>query len=461
MRAPLTAPDKRRIVKELEISFPKIFAPIDQPFRYKVMYGGRGSAKSWTVARKLILRAIDKKIRILCTRELQKSIKQSVHKLICMQIEKMGFKHLFDTTNDTITCLKTGSEFIFFGVKHNADEIKSTESIDICWIEEGHNLTEASWDIIDPTIRQEGSEIWVTYNTRFKFDHLHQFFVVNTPPPDSWVEKINFCDNPFFPEVLRRQMETMKIRDHEKYLHIWMGELKKLAEGAIFGKQIAKVHEQKRNIFIPIISNCEVMTFMDIGKNDYTAIWFMQRTGMQYRFFDYFEGRLEEVEYYTRFMKDINYNYGRHYLPHDADHERLGMPRNIKKQFEDGGVKPITIVPRIAHKNTAIELAREIMPNCWFHEHNDGNTPEEECEGYVAWVSDDKMKTRAKRMEKGYETLCNYRYKFKDEDNVFQLNPHHDWASNGADAFMQFAQSNLHGGHDDGKHDDWSKPING
>ena len=404
-----------------EVRFPKIFRPLDEPYRYKVMWGGRGSAKSWSVARKLLIRGLEKNIRVLCTRELQKSIKQSVHKLLSIQIEMLGLTKFYTITNDKILGLN-GTEFIFLGVKHNTEEIKSTEAIDICWIEEGHNLTEASWDIIDPTIRQAGSEIWITYNTRFKFDHLHKTFVINDPPPDSWVCQINHDDNPYFPEVLQTQMETMKVRDYEKYLHIWEGKLKQLAEGAIFGKQITQVHKDGRLCSIPIQKNCEVMTFMDLGKNDETAIWFMQRVGLEYHFIDYFQGRLEEVEHYTRFIRGTDYLYSMHFMPHDADHDRLGMKRNIKQQFEDGGVKPVTVVPRISHKNTAIELARDVFSNCWFHKGTD---------------------ERGIRMDKGYEALCNYRYKYKEDDDVYQQTPHHDWASNGSDAFMTFAQSDL------------------
>jgi phage terminase large subunit len=401
-----------------EIRFPKAFKPLDEPYRYKVMYGGRGSAKSWTVARKLLLRGLEKSLRILCTRELQKSIKQSVHKLLSIQIDKMGLNDYYTVTNDRILGVN-GTEFIFLGVKHNTEEIKSTESIDICWIEEAHSLTEGSWDIIDPTIRQEGSEIWVTYNTRFKHDQVHRMFVVNEPPPGSWVKKVNYNENPFFPEVLRKQMETMKERDYEKYRQIWLGEIKQLATGAIFGKQITEVHKGNRLTFIPVEKNCEVFTFFDIGKNDHTAIWFMQHVGQEYRFIDYFQGRLEEVEHYTRFIRERDYLYGKHYLPHDADHDRLGMKRNIKEQFEDGGVRPIVIVPRTPTKLAAIEQARDIFPKCWFHKGDD---------------------ERGKRVEKGYEALCNYRFKYKEEDDVFQQTPHHDWASNGSDAFMQFAQ---------------------
>ena len=139
----------------------------------------------------------------------------------------------------------------------------------------------------------------------------------------------------------------------------------------------------------------------------------------------------------------MNYLYSRHYMPHDADHQRLGMKRNVRQQFEDGGVKPVTIVPRIAHKVDAIELARDIFPSCWFHLGDDSGKRLEDCDGYIPWPSEDNMKTRARRVEKGYEALCNYRYKYKEDDDVYQKTPHHDWASNGADAFMTFAQSDL------------------
>jgi phage terminase large subunit len=456
---PLKQPEKRKIRKELEARFPKIFKPLDDNYRYKVMYGGRAAARSWSVSRKLLIRGTEKPLLILCTRELQKSIKQSVHRLLSNQIRLLGLEHFYEIQADKIIGIN-GTEIIFLGIKHNTEEIKSTEGIDIVWIEEAHNLTEGGWDIIEPTIRKEDSEIWITFNTRFKFDFVYQHFIAKEPPPGTLVIFSNYWDNPYFPEVLRQSMEHMKATNYEKYQHIWCGELRLLAEGAIFGKSVIQVEKDGRRCYVPIEKNCEVLTFFDLGKGDYTAIWFMQRVGLEYRMIDYFQGRLEEVEYYTKFIKYMNYLYARHYLPHDAEHERLGMKKNLREQFEEGGVKPTEVVPRITHKQTAIDQAREMFPRCWFHRGDDKGKPVEQCEGYYPHTEDEDMMTRTRRVEKGYEALCNYRYKYKDEDDVFQLTPHHDWASNGADAFQQFAQSHFETIHDD-DYSDWSIPING
>jgi len=403
---------------EVVVKFPKAFKPLDEPHRYKAMYGGRGSAKSWTVARKLLIRGASNKIRILCTRELQKSIKQSVHKLLSDQIDLMGLSSFYEIQQQGIFG-KNGTEFIFMGVKHNPYEIKSTEGIDICWIEEAESLTEQSWDIIDPTIRKENSEIWMTWNTRFKFDHLHQKFVIQTPPNDSMVMRVNHDDNPYFTEVLRRQMEHMKATDYEKYLHIWLGELKLLSEGAVFGKQVKAVRRDGRLTSIPVATNITVDTFWDIGRSDNTVVWFMQRVGKEYRFIDCYYARQEDLEHYARVLKKLDYNYGRHYFPHDAANDLLVSKQNVKEQMISQGIKPITIVPRTKQKQSAIRLAERMFAECWFHK---GTDP------------------RGQRMEKGWEALCNYRYKYVDEKDRYQDEPFHDWASDFADAFMQFAQ---------------------
>ena len=406
---------------EVVARFPKIYAPLDDDWRYKILYGGRAAARSWSISRKLLLRGTQRPEFILCTRELQKSIKQSVHRLLKKQIRLLGLQNFYDVKEQSIKGIN-GTEFMFLGIKANPEEVRSTEGITICWIEEGHSLSESSWDIIDPTIREEGSEIWVSFNTRFKFDHVYKLFVVDKSLDDALVIKSSSDDNPYLSTVLKKQRAALKKSDYEKYLHIWEGELKMLAEGAIFGKQVIQAKQDGRLLSIPVSKQCLVDTFWDIGKSDHTSIWFMQRVGMEYRFIDFYMGRLEEVEHYAKVLRKFDYNYGRHYFPHDADHDRLGMKKNIKEQFIALGVKPITIVPVIKVKQTAIELARNIFGECWFHQGTDA---------------------RGQRMEKGWEALCNYRYKYNDDDDVYQKKPHHDWASNPADAFMQFAQGHV------------------
>lgn len=189
--------------------------------RYKVAYGGRGSGKSWTVARCLLLFALKSKIRILCTRQLQTSIKDSVHKLLCDSIEALGFSNYFEITRDSIRCYN-GSEFIFKGLQNQTNEIKSIEGIDYCWVEEAQSVSKDSWEILIPTIRKEGSEIWVTFNPDREEDATYQRFI-KAPPPDSIVELVNYNDNPWFPDVLRREMDYDKEVDYGKYEHIWLG----------------------------------------------------------------------------------------------------------------------------------------------------------------------------------------------------------------------------------------------
>ena len=205
-------------------------------YRYKVFHGGRGSGKSWSVARALILITSRFKVRVLCAREMQNSIADSVHRLLSDQIASMGLSAHFTIQRDKIMS-RTGSEFIFKGLRHNADEIKSTEGIDICWVEEAQRVSADSWDLLTPTIRKENSEIWITFNPAELTDPTYQRFVVN-PSPDTLVVEVNFDKNPFFPDVLRREMEYCRSTDDDAYQHIWLGRPRKLSNAIIFGKRM-------------------------------------------------------------------------------------------------------------------------------------------------------------------------------------------------------------------------------
>ncbi len=210
----------------------KAFKELTKPSRYKVYYGGRGGAKSYNFARILLLMAAEKKLRILCAREIQKSISDSVHRILSDQIHSMGLEHLYTITQKEIRS-KVGSEFIFKGLKHNVLEIKSTEGVDICWVEEAEKVSDESWDVLIPTIRKPNSEIWISFNPHSADDATYRRFILNTPD-NAIVKKVNYWDNPFFPDVLREEMEYMRRVDYERYRHIWEGECITFSDAQVF-----------------------------------------------------------------------------------------------------------------------------------------------------------------------------------------------------------------------------------
>jgi phage terminase large subunit len=225
-----------------DIKFARSFQFLFRPARYKVGYGGRGSAKSWSFARALILSSASRKERILCGREIQNSIKESVHKLLSDQIEAMGLGDRFSILESEIRG-KNGSEFIFAGLRSNPHKIKSTEGVDKAWIEEAEKVSERSWELLIPTIRKPGSEIWVSFNPDEETDPAYQRFVLN-PPPDAIVQKINWRDNPWFPEELRKEMEYLYRVDPESAAHVWGGECRKVSNAQIFkGKYVIEAFE--------------------------------------------------------------------------------------------------------------------------------------------------------------------------------------------------------------------------
>lgn len=192
-----------------------IFEPFIEAHRYKVAKGGRGSGKSWAIARLLVEAARRQPVRILCARELQNSISDSVIRLLEDTIEREGYSSEFEIQRSMIRHLGTNAEFMFYGIKNNPTKIKSLEGIDICWVEEAEAVTKESWDILIPTIRKPFSEIWVSFNPKNILDDTYQRFVVN-PPDDICLLTVNYTDNPHFPEVLRLEMEECKRRKPEK-----------------------------------------------------------------------------------------------------------------------------------------------------------------------------------------------------------------------------------------------------
>ncbi|ATM85066.1 PBSX family phage terminase large subunit [Yersinia frederiksenii] len=199
-----------------------IFKPFVHSSRYKIAHGGRGSSKSWSIARLLIEIARRSSCRFLCARELQNSISDSVIRLLEDTIQREGYQGEFEVQRASIKHLSTGSEFMFYGIKNNPTKIKSLEGVDICWVEEAEAVSKDSWDILIPTIRKPGSEIWISFNPKNILDDTYQRFV-SSPPADCIRMEVNYTDNPWFPEVLRLEMEECKERDYDLYQHIWEG----------------------------------------------------------------------------------------------------------------------------------------------------------------------------------------------------------------------------------------------
>lgn len=206
-----------------------------EPARYKVLYGGRGSGKSWSVARILLTKALERPLRILCTREFQKSIADSVHKLLSSQIDELGYAGYYNITQTSIRSA-VGSEFIFTGLHNNVNEIKSMEGLDIVWLEEAQSVSDESWDVLIPTVRAPGSEIWVTFNPYERTDPTYKRMVL-FPPTGALIRKVNYDGNPWFSDsALVREMEDCKRNFPDKYDHIWSGEPKAISDSVIYRK---------------------------------------------------------------------------------------------------------------------------------------------------------------------------------------------------------------------------------
>ncbi len=193
------------------------------PARNRVLYGGRASSKSWDAAGFGIFLAQSCKMRFLCARQFQNKIEESVYTLLKIQIERFGLQANFLVLDNKIVCRSTGSEFVFYGLWRSIDEIKSLEGIDVLWIEEAHALTQEQWDVLEGTIRRQGSQIWIIFNPKLVSDFVYRKFVTGTPA-DTVKRKINYDENPFLSDTLRKVIAGMKEQDYERYLHVYEGQ---------------------------------------------------------------------------------------------------------------------------------------------------------------------------------------------------------------------------------------------
>jgi phage terminase large subunit len=331
------------------------------PARYKVAYGGRGSGKSWGVARLLLDFGTRSRLRILCAREIMRTISESVHQLLRDQISELGLSGFYTVTDNAIRGAN-GTEFYFAGLRtQDAHKLKSYEGVDICWVEEAQVVSKRSWDILLPTIRKPLSEIWVTFNPELDTDETYQRFVAN-PPEQSVVVKMNYGDNPWFPEVLELERRTLLARDPEAHRNVWEGECRSAVEGAIYAKEVAALYESGRVRPCPYDPLLPVHTVWDLGWNDQTSIALVQRAS-EVRVIGYIEDSHRTLADYVAQLKLLPYVWGQDWLPHD------GQARDYKSgKSAEEMLKAMQRDPRIVENldiESGIKAARMVFPRVY------------------------------------------------------------------------------------------------
>lgn len=391
--------------------YPVKLAPLFQPHRYKVAYGGRGGCKSWGFARALVEKGWREPLRILCTREVQKSIKDSVHQLLCDQIQALGLGAHYEIYETEIRG-DNGTLFLFAGLStQTAESIKSFEGIDICWVEEARAVTKRSWDILIPTIRKDGSEIWVSFNPELDTDETYQRFVVN-PPSSAAVMKLTYADNPWFPKVLEDERVACLKRDPDGYRNIWEGEPRTVVEGAIFHREIVAALEGKRVRPVPYDPMLKVHTIWDLGWNDQTAIIGVQKVASEVRIVDYWEGSFRRLDEWVAELEKRPYRWGKDYLPHDGGSGQLNAGGKSTEDILRGMGRQAVVCkgrdyPGATDPEQRINAARMMFPRCYFDD------------------------TRAAQL---FERLKRYRRRINAQTQQPE-GPLHDETSHGADAF--------------------------
>jgi phage terminase large subunit len=284
--------------------------------------------------------------------------------------------------------------------------VKSYEGVNICWVEEAQTVSRLSWNTLIPTVRKEKSEIWITFNPELETDETYQRFVLN-PPQNAIVQKINWSDNPWFPDTLRLEKDSLKARDAQAYNTVWEGLCRQTVDGAVFAREMQLAELDGRITKVPYDPTKPVHAIFDLGWADATAIWFLQFIGMETRLIRYMEGTQQTMTDYLSKMQSYGYIYDTMWLPHDAENKTLaGNGRSIEEIVRNAGYKT-KVIPRTPIADS-INAARTIFGACYFDREN---------------------------CHDGLQCLRHYRYDVDPETKQFSRTPVHDNYSHGADAF--------------------------
>jgi len=342
-----------------DIAIPETMGFLLEPHRYKVAYGGRGGVKSWSFARALLTLGMHQPLRILCAREVMRTIKDSVHKLLSDQIQLLKMGTFYDVTQAEIRGLN-GSNFIFTGLSdQTAESIKSFEGVDICWVEEAQKVSGRSWSILMPTIRKPGSEVWVSFNPELDTDETYVRFVL-VPPPGAVVVQTSYRDNPWLSgELEAERMHDEITKPKDEYNWIWEGKCLPAVHGAIYAREMADMVEQNRIVSLPYDPKLRVHTVWDLGWNDRMVVGFWQRGLADIRLIDYIEVQYKRVDEVVGMYNSRPWNWGYDWIPHDGFTHDMKSGTTVAKILQKFGrtVKP---VPNISEE-LGIKHTREFL----------------------------------------------------------------------------------------------------
>ena len=393
------------------VQIPRAFQDLFRTdWRDAAYFGGRGGAKSHSVAGALVIQAAQNPLRVVCAREIQESLRDSVKQLIEDKIADYGLEDHFEALKDE-TRAKNGGKFVYKGVWRNPDALKSLEGADVLWGEEANRFSARSIRLIRPTMRKPGSRMIWTWNPEFDHDPIDRLFRGPAgPPPNSVVKEVSYKDNPWFAGTpLQTEMENDYRVDPATAAHVWGGEYVQAVEGAYYAAQLAKAREEGRITTLAKDPVLKVRCFWDLGYRDATAIWVCQFVGREVRVLDYIEGRSQPMAYYIEQLRNRGWGDAIQELPHDGAQQRLTAVGSAEEILRAAGFDVRTIPNQ--GKGAAlerVEAARRLFPSIWFND-----TPE---------------------VAPGLKALAAY-HERRDEKRNVGLGPMHDWASDPADAF--------------------------
>ena len=407
-------------MRELDIPTADVFLPLCEPSRYKAAHGGRGSGKSHFFAEKLIEDCLAEPgdhgegMRAVCIREVQKDLAQSSKLLLETKLQRLGITEAdgFKVYRDVIQTPKDGL-IIFKGMNdYTADSIKSLEGFKRAWWEEAQTATAHSMNLLRPTMRAAGSELWFGWNPRRKTDPVDVMFRGPEKPTGSVVVRANWRDNPWFPAELEQERQDCMRMQPDQYDHIWEGGYITVVEGAYFAKQLTQARAQGRIGRVAADPLMSIRVHCDLGgtgsKSDAFAMWPNQWIGKEVRVLGYYEAVGQPLPIHIEWLRDNGYEKAEIVLPHDGEtHDRIANV-SFESAFKAAGFKVRVVKNQGAGAaKQRIEAARRLFPSIWFNEAT---------------------------CSPGLDALGWYHEK-KDDVRQIGLGPEHDWASHGADAF--------------------------